>query len=237
MDTAQEKRAKYLMADIPDEQRPREKALANGVASLSDAELMAMIFGTGIKGKGVMALCNEILEHYDNHISRISRLSAADFIKEHKGIGPAKALTLLAGIELGIRAAADAIIDKHEPISTSQKAFDYMHRHLYNLPHEEFWILLLKQNLEPMAEVKIGQGGLSATAVDVKVIMRHALTANASAIMLFHNHPSGALTPSAQDTALTHKICDAAKLLDIRVLDHLIIGRDSFYSFRDQGRI
>lgn len=225
------------MADIPDEQRPREKALAHGIKALTDEELMAIVFSTGIKGKGVMAICREILAAHEGHLSRLARTPLGEFIKANKGIGPAKALTLLAGIELGVRAAADALKDERKPLKASRDAYEYMNQHLYNLDHEEFWIVPLRQNLVPITEICVGRGGLTATAVDVKIVMREALSVNAACIMLFHNHPSGNLTPSSQDMALTRKITDAAALFDIRVLDHIIVGHHNYYSFRDEGRM
>ncbi|MBD5234192.1 MAG: DNA repair protein RadC [Bacteroidales bacterium] len=229
--------AKYkgLMADIPEDARPREKALALGMGALSDVELMAIVFSTGIKGKGVMDLCRDILGEYGYHLSKISSMPARDFIRNHKGIGPAKALTLLAGIELGLRAAADAVKVEEKKITSSQTAFDYMQHHLYNLDHEEFWVLLLRNNLTPMREFRVGQGGIAATFVDVKLIMKEALLSNATSMMLFHNHPSGALEASAQDRALTKKIVDAARYFDIRVLDHIIVGKSKYFSFHDEG--
>ncbi len=232
-----DKDSAQLIADLPDDQRPREKALAFGMKALTDAELMAIVFGTGIKGKGVKKMCEEILIKHENHLSKIALMSARDFMKMHKGIGPAKALNLLAGIELGVRAASDAIALEEPAMTNSEVAFKYMHRHLYNLPHEEFWVLLLRNNLKPLREFKAGQGGLSMTAVDVKVIRREALLSNASALMLFHNHPSGTLKPSLEDLNLTKRIIEGAKLFDIRVLDHIIVGHSAFYSFHDEGKI
>lgn len=217
--------------------KPREKALRYGMKALTDDELMAIIFGTGTQGENVFDMCRNILRQHDGHVSKIARTQPADFVKQHRGIGPAKALTLLAGIELGLRAAADAIKLEDPPINTSDIAYRYMKPHLEGLDHEEFWVLLLRQNLTPIGEFRIGQGGLSATVVDLKILMRYALTYSASAMMIFHNHPSGGLTPSASDNTLTHKIVDAAKLFEIRVLDHLIIGRGKFYSYHDQGII
>ncbi len=225
------------MADIPEDARPREKALALGMGALTDVELMAIIFSTGIKGKGVMDLCREILVNYRHHLSKIASTPARDFIKNNKGIGPAKALTLLAGIELGLRAAADAVKVEEKKMTSSATAFEYMHHHLYNLDHEEFWVLLLRQNLTPLREFRVGQGGLAATYVDVKLIMKEALLSGSPAMMLFHNHPSGSLDASAQDKALTKKIVDAARYFDIRVLDHIIIGKNDYLSFHDEGLI
>lgn len=220
-----------------EEDKPREKALAYGMKSLTDRELMAILFGTGIKGKDVFALCNEILDDNKGHISRVAHMSANEFISRYKGIGPAKALTLLAGLELGVRAAADEAKVKAKKLCSSADAFEYMYRHLFNLDHEEFWILLLSRNLTPLREVRIGQGGLTFTAVDQKLIIREALLANASAIMLFHNHPSGQLAPSSQDVVLTRKIKDAAAFFDLHVTDHIIVGHNEFYSFHDEGNV
>lgn len=225
-----------LIADTPPEQRPREKALRFGLKSLSDAELLALVLGTGIKGKGVTALCQDILNSHDGHLSRIAATSPADFISRTKGIGPAKALCFLAGIELGIRAAADAVTET--PLSSSQKAFDYIHRHLYNLDHEEFWVVCLKQNLTPSSAFCASRGGVTSTVVDVKVIMRQALACpGCTALMLFHNHPSGNLRPSAQDDSLTTRITEAAQLLELRVLDHIIVGRNEYFSYHDEGKM
>lgn len=217
--------------------KPREKALRYGMKSLTDDELMAIIFGTGTRGENVFDMCRNILRHHGGHVSKIAQTQPADFVKQHRGIGPAKALTLLAGIELGLRAAADAIKLQDPPIDNARIAYEYMKPHLDGLDHEEFWVLLLRQNLTPIGEFRIGQGGLSATVVDIKILMRYALTYSASAMMIFHNHPSGGIKPSGQDTSLTHRIVEAAKLFDIRVIDHIIIGRGKYYSYHDQGII
>ena len=213
-----------LIADMPDENRPREKALTNGIKSLTDAELMAIIFATGIKGKSVVQMCEEILADNDRHISRVANMDVREFMQRYKGIGPAKALTMLAALELGARSAADAVRVLDPPINNSEVAANYMKPHLYNLDHEEFWILLLKNNLKAIRPVRIGQGGIAFTAVDIKVVMREALVGGASAMMLFHNHPSGNKNISPQDIALTKKICDAAKIMEIRVLDHIVFA-------------
>jgi len=226
-----------LIADTPEELRPREKALRLGLKALSNTELMALVFSTGIKGKGVMALCDDILNSYKWHLSSIASTSASDFIKANKGIGPAKAPTFLAGIELGMRAAADAITVERKQIGSSQMAYEYMKPHLSGLDHEQFWILLLNNSLLPVKEVCIGRGGLTMTAVDVKIVVREALLNNSSAMMLFHNHPSGTLRPSVQDEQLTRRIKDACDLLDIRVLDHIVVANHRYYSFHDEGKL
>lgn len=227
----------HLIAELPPDQKPREKALAQGIKSLSDAELMALIFATGIKGKGVVKMCEEILHDNQYHISKVAQMDVRQFMKRYKGIGPAKALTMLAALELGARSAADAVKVNDLPMSSSATAYEYIRRDLENLDHEEFWLLLLRQNLKPIRAVKVGQGGLTSTAVDVKVVLREVLMASAPAFMLFHNHPSGNLNPSQPDIALTNRITEAAKTLDIRVLDHIIVGNGAYYSFHDEGRL
>lgn len=222
---------KKLEKESPGNMMPREKALAFGIKSLSDAELMAIIFTTGIKGKTVVQMCEDILADNEHHISKVARMNVKEFMQRYKGIGPAKALTMLAALELGNRSAADALKVEQTQIRTSEQAYRYMKPHLDGLDHEEFWVLYLKRNNSPIRALKIGQGGLSTTTVDVKIIMREALSANAASMMLFHNHPSGNIRPSEADIALTKKIGEAAKLLEMRVLDHLIIGIDSYCSF------
>lgn len=225
------------LSQLPDSMKPREKALTYGFKVLTDAELMAIIFATGIKGKNVLELCGDILADNGHHISKVAAMDVRTITTRYKGIGPAKALTLLAALELGSRAAADALTVERRQMLCSRDAFEYMKQYLLGLDHEEFWILLLRNNLLPIRAVRIGQGGITGAAVDVKMILREALLANAPAIMLFHNHPSGNLEPSTQDDILTHKIVDAAKTLDIRVPDHIILGSHSYYSYNDHGKM
>lgn len=227
----------HLIAELPADEKPREKALAHGIKALTDAELMALIFATGIKGKGVVQMCEEILADNQYHISKVARMDVGEFMRRYKGIGPAKALTMLAALELGARSAADALKVDDVQILSSQTAYSYIKPYLSGLNHEEFWVLLLKQNNKPIRAVRVGQGGLTSTAVDVKVVMREALKASSPSLMLFHNHPSGNLTPSQADIQLTNRVKDAAKVLDIRVLDHIIVGDEEFYSFHDEGRM
>lgn len=232
---------KYLtttsFAQMAEDEMPREKALKHGLRSLEDAELMAIIFGTGIKGVSVLDMAHQILERHDGHLSRLASLSATEFIKQHKGIGPAKALTLLAGIELGLRAAKDAASMPMQQILSSKLAYDYMRDQLEHLDHEEFWVLLMTHSATIIAKQFIASGGQASTIVDVRILMRRALESKCSRMILFHNHPSGQLRPSMQDDALTQKIKNAAKLLDINVDDHIIITPTSYYSYNDEGRM
>lgn len=226
-----------LIRDMLAGDKPRERAMRHGMKSLSDIELMAIIFSTGIKGKSVLELSADILADNQGHLSRIARMRCSDFMKRYKGIGPAKALTLLAALELGSRTVADARLDVNPQITDSKTAADIMAHRFDRLDHEEFWVLMLSQSLRVIKDVRIGIGGQAATVVDVKIIIREALDSHATAMILCHNHPSGNLRPSAQDDALTRKIVEAAKLFDMRVTDHLIFADGGYYSYQDEGRM
>lgn len=225
------------MRDIPSDELPREKALKYGFDVLSDVELMAIIFSTGIKGKSVLELSEDILKDNDGHLSSLTRMTPQQIIKRYKGIGMAKAVTLLAALHLGERSRADFIDRQKEKICTSELAFRKMMPIFLNLDHEEFWILLLNHALVPIRSERLGVGGLNATVVDVKIAVRAALDAHASAVILYHNHPSGNATPSVQDDAITRKIKDAMALFDIKVNDHIIVTNGNYYSYHDNGRV
>ncbi|MDE5555795.1 MAG: DNA repair protein RadC [Muribaculaceae bacterium] len=226
-----------LIKEMSTDERPREKAMRHGIKSLTDTELMAIIFSTGLKGKSVIELSRDILTDNGNHLSKVARLSVSEMLKRYKGIGPAKAITLLAALELGSRSAADAAKIDDRPIVSSEMAYKLMKHHFERLDHEEFWVLLLSQSGKVIREIKIGQGGVTGTTVDVKLIMRAAIEHLASAMIVFHNHPSGTLRPSPQDDALTKKIAEAAKLIDTRLNDHIIVTDASYFSYNDQGRL
>ena len=226
-----------LIRDMEPEQRPREKAMRHGLDSLSNAELMAIIFATGLQGKSVLELSEDILKDNRGHLSRVVRMSVKEMCRRYKGIGPAKALTLLAALKLGERTVADALRADDEQMTSPEVAYRYMAQRLVPLPHEEFWVVYLNQSNRVISERRIGQGGVAATAVDVRLIVKGALEELSPAMILFHNHPSGNLRPSPQDEALTRKICDAAALFDIRVNDHIIVTAGSFYSFHDHGKL
>lgn len=225
------------MRDIPSDELPREKALKYGFDVLSDVELMAIIFSTGIKGKSVLELSEDILKDNDGHLSSLTRMTPQQIIKRYKGIGMAKAVTLLAALHLGERSRADFIDRQKEKICTSELAYRKMMPIFLNLDHEEFWILLLNHALVPIRSERLGVGGLNATVVDVKIAVRAALDAHASAVILYHNHPSGNATPSVQDDAITRKIKDAMTLFDIKVNDHIIVTNGNYYSYHDNGRV
>lgn len=226
-----------LIKNMAEGERPREKAILHGVETLTDAELMAIIFATGIKGKSVVQLCKEILDSKDGHLSKVTKMSVKDMCKEYKGIGQVKAITLLAALQLGARAAKDALLVDDVTISSSKVAYDIMRHRFERIQHEEFWILLIDRAGHLIRDVRISQGGTVATTVDIKLIMKAAIDSLAASMILFHNHPSGTLRPSVEDDRLTKRVKEAAALLDIRVNDHLIVTSSSYYSYADQGRI
>lgn len=227
-----------LMRQMDADSRPRERAMRLGIKTLSDAELMAVIFATGIKGKSVLTLCSEMLHSKGGHLSQLARMTVQEICSQFKGIGPAKAISLLAALELGSRAADDAtMIQRDAPVDSSQRAYDRMRRHLERLDHEEFWAMLLSQNGRELRRLRIGQGGITATVVDIRQIIRAAIECQATSVIIFHNHPSGNLSPSVQDENITRRLCEACKLFELTVRDHLIVTDSSYYSFHDNGKI
>ncbi|MDE6691898.1 MAG: DNA repair protein RadC [Muribaculaceae bacterium] len=212
-----------LIRDLAEDDRPREKAIRMGIESLTDAELMAIIFSTGIKGKSVVQLCNEILESKGGHLSKVTKMTVKDMCDTYKGIGKVKAITLLAALQLGARAAKDALVADDVKVVSSEIAYNLMRHHFERIQHEEFWILLIDRAGHVIRDVRISQGGIAATTVDLKLILKSAIESLASSMILYHNHPSGTLKPSVEDDRLTRRIVDGAKMVDVRVHYHIII--------------
>jgi DNA repair protein RadC len=215
-----------------EEDRPREKLNSQGRRALSDAELIAILIGSGSRNESAVELSKRILHHYDNDLQKLGKVSVAELSK-FKGIGEAKAISIIAALELG-RRRGDTEIKAPEIVNGSRSVYNVLCRHLVDLNHEEFWILLLSRNCKIIAKELISKGGLSGTVADPKIIFSIALQHQASSIILAHNHPSGNLKPSQQDIDLTKKIHAAGRILDIGVLDHLIITDGGFFSFADE---
>jgi DNA repair protein RadC len=215
-----------------EEDRPREKLNSQGRRALSDAELIAILIGSGSRNESAVELSKRILHHYDNDLQKVGKVSVSELSK-FKGIGEAKAISIIAALELG-RRRGDTEIKAPEIVNGSRSVYNVLKRHLVDLNHEEFWILLLSRNCKIIAKELISKGGLSGTVADPKVIFGIALQHQASSIILAHNHPSGNLKPSQQDIDLTKKIHAAGRILDIGVLDHLIITDGGFFSFADE---
>lgn len=218
-----------------EDDRPREKLLLKGRQVLSDAELIAILIGSGSREETAVELSKRILASVSNNLNELSKLSVNDLMK-FKGIGDAKAISIVAALELG-RRRKETEIAKREKITSSKIAFDIMQSTFMDLPHEEFWLLLLSRSNSIIKKEFISRGGVSGTVVDKKIIFKTALENLASSIVLFHNHPSGNLTPSPEDIKITKEIKEAGKILDIQLFDHLIISETGYYSFNDEGLI
>ena len=213
--------------------RPREKMLTKGIQTLSNAELIAILIGSGSRELSAVDLSKEILNKSNNDLNELGKYSVEDFQKI-KGIGPAKAISIMAALELGKRRSASEVIDK-KIIKTSSDIFQIFQAILCDLKHEEFWILLLNRSNKIIDKAKISQGGISETTIDVRLILKNAIEKTASGIALCHNHPSGNLNPSESDKNITSKLISAAKLLDIIILDHVIVTDKGYFSFADEG--
>lgn len=218
-----------------EDDQPREKMIAKGKAALSDAELIAIMIGSGTVGENAIELSKRMLQSVNNDLSELGRSSIKDLIK-FKGIGEAKAITVVAALELGRRRQFSDMLERNI-VSCSRDIYDAMLPLLVDLKHEEFWILLMNQANHIVGKTLISKGGVSGTVVDSKMVFKPALDALASGIILVHNHPSGNLKPSHQDIELTRKLAQAGRLLDITVHDHVIITNGNFYSFSDMGMI
>jgi len=213
--------------------RPREKLLLNGRSSLSNAEIIAILIGSGSRDKSAVQLCQEILSDVNNDINLLAKKSVKDLMK-YKGIGEAKAISIVAALELGRRRKDETIV-KNTKISSSNDAYVYI-KHLFeDLPHEEFYILLLNRANVIKSHHLISKGGFSGTVADGKLIFKIALENMASAMILCHNHPSGNLKPSKSDIDLTKKLKDFGALIDLPVFDHLIITDTDYFSFADHS--
>lgn len=219
--------------DIAD--RPREKAIEKGIKSLTPAELLAIIIGSGLPGKSVIDLSREILAEVNNSLTDLARLSIQEMTSRFNGIGPAKAVSIAAALELASRFNASP--EKRTVVRSSADIYKYIRHYIEALPTEEFWLISLSRaNVIKRAEC-ISRGGTAATYVETKLVLKRALDNMAASIIVAHNHPSDNLKPSADDDRLTARIKEAAKTLDINFLDHLIVGSNGYYSYSDESRI
>ena len=216
-----------------EEDRPREKMLLKGKAALSDAELIAIIIGSGTVNEDAISLAQRILNSVNANLSELGRRSIKDLMK-FKGIGEAKAISITAAVELGRRRQFSDVMQK-DTVTTSRDVFDMMLPQLIDLPYEEFWILQLNRANHVIGRARISAGGVSGTVVDSKMVFKPAIEVLATSIILVHNHPSGNLKPSQADIELTRKLKEAGKHLDIAVLDHIIVAYSGFYSFADEN--
>lgn len=223
------------LKSLSEDDRPREKLMQMGRQQLSDAELLAIILGSGNTDETAIQLAQRILHESKNDINILAKLSLNE-LQKFKGVGPAKAINIAAAFELG-RRRKDTETTELPKINSSKDAFSLLNPKLADLPHEEFWIVLLNRANKVIKIESISKGGISGTVVDVRLVSKSAIENNTSSVILAHNHPSGNLKPSQNDIDITKKIKEALKLFDITLFDHLIIGDQSYYSFTDEGAL
>lgn len=215
------------------EDRPREKLLLKGKAALSDTELIAILLGTGTAAMSAVDVAKALLEAVGNDLNELARLTVKDLTKI-KGVGEAKAITIVSALELG-RRRKDLLGEEKPKISGSKDIYDLLKAELLDIPHEAFWIVLLNRANRVIKKHQISQGGVAGTVADPKIIFKIALEELASGVILAHNHPSGNLTASQSDIDLTRKLKESGKLLEIQILDHIIVAGKKYMSFADEG--
>jgi len=226
---------RLTIKDLAEDDRPREKMERKGASSLSDAELIAILLRVGNASETAVDVAQRLLGQVNNSLNELARLSLHQLTRI-KGIGRTKAITILAALELGRRRNAEGPINR-ERIFSSRSVIDLFQPVLADLPHEEFWVLLLNKSNRIIDRIKVSQGGVGGTVVDPKLVLKHAVERLASAVIVVHNHPSGNPQPSDKDLALTEKLKNAAQLFDITLLDHVIVTDGECYSFADNGKM
>ena len=218
---------------LAEDDRPREKLVARGRQALTDAELLAILLSSGNREETAIQLAQRILNSNQNSINQLAKLQLND-LKKYKGVGEAKAVTILAALEIG-RRRTDIGAEEKIKLNSSQTVYAFLKSKLSDLPHEEFWVIYLSRNNNVIKTECISKGGVSGTVVDIRLILKPAIECLASSIILAHNHPSGNLKPSQEDMTITKKVKEAAKLLDMVIQDHLIFGDQTYFSFADEG--
>lgn len=215
------------------EDRPREKLMQKGISALSDTELIAVLLGNGHKNQSALDLARALLMEANQSLHILAQRDLNDLMKM-RGIGPAKAISIMAAIELGRRRTQQQL-EEVVTITSSSDVAGYFVSKLGDLPHEEFWVIYLNRANRVIFTQRLSQGGIAGTVIDIRILMKEALSRLASSMIVCHNHPSGNLKPSSQDIAITMKIRDASKLIDVPLLDHLVVSNAGFYSFADEG--
>ena len=223
----------FPISQWAEDDRPREKLLLKGKHVLSDAELVAILMGSGSRNESAVDLAKRILNSSNDNLIELSKLSVKDLMK-FKGVGEAKAISIIAALELGRRRRSAETLEKKK-ITSSKDVFEYFQSFLSDRNYETFYILLLNRANKIIKEVMISEGGLAGTVTDPKKIFKIGLENNASSIVLCHNHPSGNIEPSESDNKLTRKLKNAGEMLDLPIIDHIIVGDEKYYSFADEG--
>ena len=227
--------AKLTITQLSVDDRPREKMMMHGVRALSNAELLAILIGSGNTEETAIELSQRILNSADNSLHLLGKYSLNELTR-YKGIGEAKAITILAAMELG-RRRREEVVPERPILDASNKSYEYMKQRLADLPHEEFWAIMLNRAGRVIDTVMVSKGGTASTTVETKIILKVAIESLASAIVLCHNHPSGSCRPSREDELVTRRVSEAARLMDITVVDHIIVCDNNYYSFADNGFI
>ena len=225
---------KLSIAHWAEDDQPREKLRDKGPQALSNAELLAILIGSGRPGVSAVELMQEVLNDCKNNLNTLGKMTIRQLM-EYNGIGEAKAITILAACELGKRRQKETP-EERPKLETATKIYNEMHPQMQDLDIEEFWVLLLNQNYRLIKKVRISQGGIAETSVDIRIIFREAVLANATIIAVCHNHPSGSLTPSHADNELTRSIQRACELMHIRFMDHVILTDGLYYSYHEHGK-
>jgi DNA repair protein RadC len=218
-----------------EEDRPREKMERLGAQALSDAELLAILVGSGSTKEDAVSLMKRILNDCNNNLNSLGKMSIRDLC-QYNGVGPAKAITIMAACELGKRRQAESP-EQRPQLSTATRIYNHMHPLMQDLDVEEFWVLFLNQAHRLIKKVRIAHGGISEVSVDVRIIMREAVLCNATIMVACHNHPSGNITPSPQDNELTMSLKNACSVMRLKFMDHVIVADGSYYSYHEDGRI
>lgn len=229
----QRKPASFTIKDWCEKDRPREKLMNKGREVLTNAELIAILLGTGNGYENALELSKRILKSVNNNLNALGKCPVTHLTR-FRGIGQAKAITIAAALELGRRRRAEEASERSD-IASSTSVFELMQPILGELPHEEFWIIYMNNSNKVLKTSQLSKGGITGTLVDVRLALKNALEYGATAIILVHNHPSGGLQPSVADKRITKKLKTASENMDIRTLDHIIITEDSYFSFADEG--
>ena len=224
---------KLTIAHWSEDDQPREKLRDKGPQSLSNAELLAILIGSGTPGTSAVELMQDVLKDCKNNLNTLGKMSIRDLCT-YKGIGEAKAITILAACELGKRRQAETPEERPD-LGTATRIYNHMHPVMQDLDVEEFWVLLMNQHYRLIKKVRISRGGITETPVDIRIIIKEAVLANCTILAVCHNHPSGNLSPSHADNDLTKRIKRACELMDIHFLDHVIVTDGQYFSFKEQG--
>jgi len=223
----------FPITNWSEDDKPREKLMVKGKSVLSDAELIAILIGSGNRNESAVGLSKRILASVNNNLNALGKLSISQLMN-FKGIGEAKAISILAAMELGRRRRAEEAVEAKK-ITSSKMIYELMQPIIGELPHEEFWVLYLNNSNKVLSKSQLGKGGITGTLVDVRLVFKMALELGATGLILCHNHPSGTLTPSDADKQITRKMKAAGQNLDINVMDHIIVTENGYYSFNDEG--